>query len=212
MAALDLEEQEKLDELKAWWKAYGNLVMLATAAFVLGIAGTQGWRYYQNGQAQQAAELYDVFQKALPGKDPKRIGEAANAIMDKFPGSAYASRAAMISARASFDAGDAQNAKSRLEWALGHAKEDELKDLVRLRLAAILLDEKKFDEALKLLESAHGAAFDGLYADLKGDALGAQGKLAEARAAYQLAFDKTEPNSSYRNLIQMKLDALGAAK
>jgi predicted negative regulator of RcsB-dependent stress response len=51
-----------------------------------------------------------------------------------------------------------------------------------------------------------------LYADLKGDVLSAQGKVAEARAAYQQAYDKTDAKSMYRNLIQMKMDGLGSAK
>jgi len=212
MATYDLEEQEKIDELKAWWNAYGTLVIMAVTVFVVAIAGTQGWNYYQKQQAEQAAELYAALQKIEGSRDPKKIGDAANLVMEKFPGSGYASRAALISARASFDAGDVQNARSRLQWALDNAKEEELKDLVRLRLAGLLLDEKKYDEALKLLETKPGESFAGLYADLKGDVLIAAGKAAEARVAYQVALDKIGGKSAYRNLVQMKLDALGENK
>ena len=212
MATYDLEEQEKIDELKAWWNAYGTLVIVAVMAFVVAIVGTQGWNYYQKQQAEQAAELYAALQKIEGSRDPKKIGDAANLVMEKFSGSGYASRAALISARASFDAGDVQNARSRLQWALDNAKEEELKDLVRLRLAGLLLDEKKHDEALKLLETKHGESFAGLYADLKGDVFIAAGKAAEARAAYQTALDKIGGKSAYRNLVQMKLDALGETK
>ena len=82
----------------------------------------------------------------------------------------------------------------------------------RLRLAGILLDEKKYDEALKLLSAKSTDAYAALYADLKGDVLAAQGKPAEARAAYQLALDKSAAASQYRALIELKLDALGDAK
>jgi len=209
MAVYDLEEQEKIDTLKDWWKAYGTLVTVLIAAFVVGIAGVQAWNYYQKQKIEQAAELYDSVLKVQGSGDAKKISDAAGLLMEGFPASGYASRAALISAKASFESGDLQNAKSRLQWTLDNSKEDELKDLVRLRLAGILLDEKKYSEALGLLETKHGGSFDGLYADLKGDILGAMGKVGEARAAYQVALDKIGVKGTYHNIVQMKLDALG---
>jgi len=209
MAVYDLEEQEKIDTLRDWWKAYGTLVTVLIAAFVVGIAGVQAWNYYQKQKIEQAAELYDSVLKVQGSGDAKKISDAAGLLMEGFPASGYASRAALISAKASFESGDLQNAKSRLQWTLDNSKEDELKDLVRLRLAGILLDEKKYSEALGLLETKHGGSFDGLYADLKGDILGAMGKVGEARAAYQVALDKIGVKGTYHNIVQMKLDALG---
>ena len=87
-----------------------------------------------------------------------------------------------------------------------------MRDIARLRLAGVLLDEKNFAEALKLLDMKHVAAFDGLYADLRGDILTAQNKRAEARAAYQIALEKSDERSSYRQLVQIKLDAVGDVK
>ncbi len=211
MAVYDLEEQEKIDTLRDWWKAYGTLVTVLIAAFVVGIAGVQAWNYYQKQKIEQAAELYDSVLKVQGSGDAKKISDAAGLLMEGFPASGYASRAALISAKASFESGDLQNAKSRLQWTLDNSKEDELKDLVRLRLAGILLDEKKYSEALGLLETKHGGSFDGLYADLKGDILGAMGKVGEARAAYQVALDKIGVKGTYHNIVQMKLDALGSS-
>jgi predicted negative regulator of RcsB-dependent stress response len=208
MAVYDLEEQEKIDTLKSWWQTYGTLVAVIVAAFAAGIAGVQAWNYYQKQKTEQAAELYDSVLQVQGSGDPKKIGDAARLLMEGFPSSGYASRAALISARASFDNGDLQTAKSRLQWALDNSTEDELKDLVRFRLAGILLDEKKYGEALGLLETRHGESFDGLYADLKGDILSVTGKIAEARAAYQTALSKMGVKGTYYNIVQMKLDAL----
>ncbi len=212
MAVYDLEEQEKLDSLKSWWKTYGTLVIVAIAVFIAGIAGMQAWNYYQRQQVEQAAELYASLLQVKGSDDTRKIDAAAGLLMQGFPGSGYASRAALISARASFDAGDMQTTRSRLQWVLDNSKEDELKDLVRLRLAGILLDERKHNEALQLLEAKHGESFDGLYADLKGDILSAAGKPAEARIAYQSGLDKMAKNSTYYNIVQMKLDSLQQAK
>jgi predicted negative regulator of RcsB-dependent stress response len=208
MAVYDLEEQEKIDTLKSWWQTYGTLIAVIVAAFAAGIAGVQAWNYYQKQKTEQAVELYDSVLQVQGSGDPKKIGDAARLLMEGFPSSGYASRAALISARASFDSGDLQTAKSRLQWTLDNSKEDELKDLVRFRLAGILLDEKKYGEALGLLETKHGESFDGLYADLKGDILSATGKIAEARTAYQTALSKMGVKGTYYNIVQMKLDAL----
>jgi len=212
MATYDLEEQEKIDGLKSWWETYGTLLIVVVATFIASIAGVKAWNYYQQQQIEQAAELYSSLLQLEASGDPKKISDAAHLLMEGFPSSGYASRAALISARASFEGGDVQNAKSRLQWTLDNTKEDELKDLVRLRLAGILLDERKYDDALRLLDTKHGESFDGLYADLKGDVLNAAGKVAEARAAYQTALDKMGKKGTYHSIVQMKFDAMAEAK
>ncbi len=212
MAVYDLEEQEKIDELKAWWRSYGTLIVIGLAVFAAVIAGMQAWKYYQSQKVEQAAELFDSLLQVQTSADPKKINDAAGLLMEGFPASGYASRGAIIAARASFDAGDLQNAKSRLQWVLDNSKEDELKNLAGLRLASILLDEKKYDDALRVLATKQGTSFDGLYADLKGDVLAAAGRISDARAAYQMALDKMAGKGTYFNIVQMKLDALQDAK
>ena len=212
MAALDLQEQEQIEGIKAWWKDNGNYVVGALLIAVLALGGWRGWQYYQNKQATEAATLYAEFVRQLESGDAKRVNDAAAAVMDKYGPTAYAARAALLAAQINESSKDIARAKTQLQWTLDHAGEATLKDVARLRLAAILLDEKKYDEAMQLLNAAHPDSFNGLYADLKGDVLSAQGKTDEARTAYKLAFEKTDAKSMYRNLIQMKLDALGAAK
>ncbi|MDD5241435.1 MAG: tetratricopeptide repeat protein [Sulfuricella sp.] len=208
--SFDLEEQEKVDELKAWWKQNGSTVLLAVAVFAAVVAGMQGWRYYQKSQQQQAAQVYEAVQSGIQGRDIKRIRDAAGQLIEKYPATPYASRAALLVAGANYELGDAKSAKAQLQWVVEHAKEDGARDVARLRLAGILLDEKNYAEAMKALETQHQKAFDGLFADLKGDVLAAQGKMAEARAAYQAALEKIDEKSTYRQVVQMKLDGLGA--
>ncbi|HEX5338598.1 MAG TPA: tetratricopeptide repeat protein [Gallionella sp.] len=212
MAALDLQEQEQLDALRAWWKDNGNWILGVLLVVLVALGGWRGWQYYQHKQAGEAATLSAEFVKQLESNDAKRVNDAAAAVMDKYASTAYASRAALAAAQVNELSKDAARAKTQLQWVIDHAAEDSLKDVARLRLASILLDEKSYDAAMKLLDAAHPDSFNGLYADLKGDVLSAQGKNDEARTAYQLAYDKTDAKSTYRNLIQMKLDALGAAK
>ena len=205
----DLQEQEQIDELKDWWKKNGRVVILTIITFVVAAVGVQAWRYYQQSQAQQAAELYGTLQQLVPENNPKKIRETSAIIIEKFSSTAYAPRAALIAAKINYQAGDAQSAKAQLQWVIDHAAEDELQDIARLRLAGMLVDEKNYAQALQLLKAKHNLSYDAFYLDLKGDVLVAQGKLAEARSAYQAALSKADKKSTYRDLIQIKLDALG---
>jgi len=212
MAALDLQEQEQLDTLKAWWKENGNRLLGVLLIAVVAMGGWRGWQYYQSKQSSEAATLYAGFLQQLESNDAKRINDAAAAVMDKYAITGYAARAALLAAQVNEQGKEAARARTQLQWVIDHAAEAGLKDVARLRLAAVLLDEKNYAEAMKLLEAKHPASFDGLYADLRGDVLSAQGKTDEARSAYKLAYEKTDAKSMYRNLIQMKMDALGEAK
>ena len=208
MATYDLEEQERIDGLKSWWDVYGTLVIIILAIFVAGVSGTQAWKYYQKQQADQTVELFNSLQVIDESGDSGKTKDAARLLTNGFPDSGYASRAALISARASIDEKDIKSAKEPLQWMLLNSEESELKDVARLRLAGLLLDEKKHDEALKLLENKHSESFDSLYADLKGDIYTDKGSTSEARAAYKMAMNKTEKKETRYKIIQMKLDAL----
>lgn len=212
MAALDLQEQEQLEALKAWWNDNRNMVLGAVLVVVVTMGGWRGWQYYQYQQSTGAATLYGQVLVQVGSNDPKRVNDAAAAVMDKFSSTAYAARAALLAAQVNEQGKDVARAKTQLQWVIDHAGEATLKDVARLRLAAVLLDEKNYADALKLLETRHPESFDGLYADLRGDVLSAQGKVDEARSSYTLAYEKFDPQSMYRNLIQMKIDALGTAK
>jgi len=83
--------------------------------------------------------------------------------------------------------------------------------MARLRLAAVLLEQKKPDDALKQLDAATAPEFEALVADRRGDILLVQEKKDDAKAAYQRAYKAMDPKIEYRRLIEAKLIALGVA-
>ena len=210
MAHLDLDEQEQLANLKSWWSAYGNLVVSLIAAAALGFSGWQAWRYWQAKQSVEASTLFENLTKALPGQDAKAVRDASGELLEKYSGTLYASMGALASAKYFFEKGDLKTARAQLQWVIDKTVSEEFRDVARLRMANILLDEKAYDDALGLLEAKHAAVFDAQYAVLRGDVLAAKGQGAEAKTAYRLALEKTDKkNSSVRDGIQMRLDALG---
>ena len=212
MAVYDLEEQEKLDDLKAWWLQYGKYVGAALGLVAVILIGTIGWRWYQQSQAAQASVLYQAVSQAARDSDAAKAKEPATQIEDKYGRTAYAPRAALLYAKLLSDAGDHAASRAQLQWVIDHASEDELKSIARFRLAESLLDDKQYDAALAALDAKTDEAFAGIFADLRGDVLSAAGKPLEAKAAYGLALSKIEPKSPYRGFVQVKFDALGGAK
>jgi predicted negative regulator of RcsB-dependent stress response len=210
--AYDLEEQEQIETLKSWWKQYGNLVTWLLIAALGAYAAWSGWNYYQRSQAAQAGQLYDEISRAVAAKDTARVLRGATDMREKFSRTAYAEMAALTAAKAAFDANDLNGAKAQLQWVVDNGRDEEYRALARIRLAGVLLDEKAYDEGLKVLSADVPVAFAGALADRRGDLLMAQNKVAEARAAYQEALQKSDAKSPGRQLIQLKLDAIGGAK
>ncbi|HYT97901.1 MAG TPA: tetratricopeptide repeat protein [Casimicrobiaceae bacterium] len=209
MAAYDLEEQEKIDDLKAWWQQYGNTITLGIVLACIVIGSVQGWRWWAGRRAADASVLYQAVSDGVRKSDPAKVKDAMTQLTDKFGGTAYAPRAALLYAKVLFDAGDKAGAKTQLAWVVEHADEEELKAIARYRLAETLLDDKQYDEALRTLDAKRPVSFNGLYADLRGDALAAAGRSPEARVAYEEALATLDPKSPYRAYVQVKLDAAG---
>lgn len=211
MALYDLDEQDQIDDLKAWWTRYGGTITVALVLGCLVIAGIQGWRWYAGKRAENASVLYSAVSEAARTKDAAKAKDAIAQITDRYAGTGYAPRAELLYAKMLYDAGDRNGAKTQLTWVVDHSSEEELQAIARYRLAQVQIDEKQYDGALATLDAKHPATFDGMYADLRGDALAAAGRAADARSAYESALAKLDAKSPYRNYVQVKHDALGGA-
>lgn len=214
MAVYDLEEQEQISELKAWWAQYGNFVVTLAVVAALASVGWQGWNWYQSRNAGEAGALYYAVQQAVEKNEPQKAREAAGRLIGEHGGSVGAQLGALLSAAMQFEAGDLANARAQLEWAADKGSDPALRELARLRLAAVLLQQGELDAALARLQAAPSAAYKARFDDLRGDVLAAQGKVAEARAAYQAAIDALaavgDDAVTLREVVRVKLESLGA--
>lgn len=202
----DFEEQERIAAIQHWWEDNAKWVYTAVAAFVLSVAGWKGWEYWSEVQTADAAAMSAELAKVR--SDPKKTADLAQAVIDRHPRTFFASEAALVSAQAAFEAGNLALAQKQLEWVMASGR-DEHKGIARLRLAAVLLDLKKPAEALQLLDGNKEEAWVAMVADLRGDILFSQGRTDEARAAYKLAIEKSDPRSPLRSFTELKLGALG---
>lgn len=208
-AHLDLEEQEQLAELKHFWKNWGNLISWVLIAVLGSYAAWNGWQYWQRNQAAKASALYDEVEKSVLSQDLPRIERSVADMKDKFGSTQYAHQAGLLAARTLAEKGKPEQARALLAWVAADAPEAALRELARLRLAALQWDTQSADEALKTLQADFSADMAPLAADLKGDLLLSKGQNAEAVAAYQQAYKGLVAGSEYRRVVQAKLGALG---
>ncbi len=207
---LDLEEQEQLDQLKAFWNEYGNLITGVLVIVMGACLAWIGWNAWQRDQGTKAGSMYDELDRAVQAGDAARAGQIFADMRERYPRTAFTGQAGLLAAKTAADKGQIDAARGELAWVAESASQDEYRAVAKLRLAGLLLDEKKYDDALKLLEGVDSGEFAALAADRRGDILSAQGKVDEAKAAYQKAWAAMDAKVEYRRVIEAKLNVLGA--
>ncbi|MEO6895071.1 MAG: tetratricopeptide repeat protein [Caldimonas sp.] len=206
---LDLEEQEQLDQLKAFWKQYGNLVTWVLVVVLGGFAAWNGWNLYQRDQGAKAGALFDEVDRAAQASDADVATRIFADMKSHYPGAAFTQQAGLVAARVSAEKGKLDEAQASLAWVADNASESEYRAIARLRLAGLQLDAKKYDDALKTLDGIDSPEFAALAADRRGDVYLAQGKGEDAKAAYQKAWTAMDAKIDYRKLVEAKLNVLG---
>jgi predicted negative regulator of RcsB-dependent stress response len=206
---LDLEEQEQLDQLKAFWKQYGNLITWVLILVLGAYAAWTGWNAYQRDQSAKAGALYDEIERAAQQVDADRATRIFADMQSRYPRAVFTQQAGLVAARIESEKGQYDAAKASLAWVADHASDDSYRSIARLRLAGLLLDTQKYDEALKQLDAIDSPEFIALAADRRGDVLLAEGKSTDAQAAYLKAWNAMDPQVDYRRLIEAKLNLLG---
>lgn len=208
--AYDLQEQEQLASIKAWWDRYGTPILAAVTVVLLAFTAWNGWRWYERREAAAASVVYEQVLKALDAGDSAQVKELTGSLIQNHGRTVFAAMAALQSAKVNHAAKDLPAARSQLQWVIDRSGHEEFVLIARLRLAGVLLDEKNYEAALKLVEGDVPPAQQAAFADRRGDVLLAQGRADDARAAWQSALDKAGPQHPLRQLIQLKLDALPA--
>lgn len=213
--AYDLDEQEQLDQVKAFWAKWGNIITWVVLVVSLVFAAYFGYKYYQRSETAKAAPLFEQLEKAAAdvkadAKNPQLIADLATKLTTDYASTPYAQLGALLAAKVQADLGKNKESQALLQWTMDKAKDPEYSQLARLRLAGALLDENKAVEALALLPASSPKGFEALYADRRGDALSASGKTADAVAEYQKAWNAVAENGSLRGVIEQKMQALGA--
>lgn len=207
---LDLQEQEQIDAVKAFWDRYGNLITWTVTLVLVAFAGWSGWNWWQRDQAAKAAVMFDELDQAVQAGDADKASRVFKDLKERFGRTTYAQQAGLLAAKVEADKGQGEAAIAALTWVADEAGDEDYRALAHLRLAGLLLDKKDVDGALKQLDAVKPGPFDGLVADRRGDALAVQGKKDEAVAAWKKSWDALSDKLDYRRVVEAKLTAAGA--
>lgn len=206
---LDLEEQEQLDQLKHFWTRYGNAITWVLIVILAAIGGWNGYQYWQRTQAAQASALYDELERAAQAQDVQKIARVQEDLRAKYGRTTYAAQGSLLAAQVLAEKGNLDAATAALNWVMADGSDDGIKAVARVRLAALQIETKAYDEALKTLSASVPREFEALVADRKGDVLSLQGKADEAVVEYRKAYKQLDLRTEYRRLVEAKLNALG---
>ena len=210
--AYNLQDQEQIDELKAFWANNGNRLMWLAVIALAVFAGWRAWNWYHDSQAQDAAREYAGLLSAADSGKIEQVRERYDAIQKGYGSSVYAGMAGLRAAEAFAKANQPDAAAAALESVMKNSTEPGFKPIAGVRLAGLLLDQKKYDEATKAIDSGNIGPVSGemaaSVADRRGDILAAQGKASDAKAAWEEALKLLPRHNQLRSLVQYKLDAV----
>jgi len=199
-------DDEKAEDLKAWWKENGTSVVAGVA---LAIAGLFGWEYWKDHQAATATAASDLYTKVsqVDAATLEQSLPTVQALQKDYASTPYAATASLKLAQQYAEKGEYEAAATSLRWVVDNSKEAAFTQLANVRLARVYLAMGKTDEALALTNQAYPISYQSLIEELKGDVYTAKNSLAEARAAYDKAILSSSGGST--ELIKLKRDNLG---
>lgn len=207
---LDLEEQEQLEQLKAFWGQYGNAITLALVLIFTAFAAWNGYHYWQRQQSSQAAALYDEVDRLAQSGDYLTAQRAFDELAKRYPGTAYAQQSALALAKMAVQSSKPDVAMTALRWAAESGSDTALATVARLRWAALLIDAKDWTAAATVLQTDPvDAEFLVAVLDRRGDALIGKGEKSAAIESYKKAMERAVGKVDMQRMIRIKLNALG---
>jgi len=206
---LDLEEQEQLDQIKHFWKQYGNAITWALIVILAGFSSWNFYNYWQRSQATQAAALFDEVERSIQSGDIAKIDRVFADMKERFASTAYAQQSGLMVAKQYVVTGKLDAANSALTWVAEKSSDTGYQAVAKLRLAGLFMESKNYDSALSQLGGTFPSGFEALVADRRGDILMLQGNKPLALAEYEKAYKLFDVRAEYRRLVEVKLNALG---
>lgn len=200
-------EEERLEQIKEWWKEYRLTIIIGVTLGIGGIGGVNGWLAYSKSQSEQASDIYERLTAAVVEKNFQEALDSWDELSDRFSNSNYAEQAEFMVARAYYEMGNSDQARQILEGLLENANQSQNVHLARIQLSRLLIANREYDSALTLLSINDMSQYESHYQELRGDAYLGMRNLDEANAAYARSIEALQPNArSYRSVLELKLN------
>lgn len=198
-------DNEEMNSLKRWWDSNGMALVIGVLVGVVVIVGWQGWGWYTDNQATEAADVYQQVEQGIAGGNvDESVLETVARLKQDYAGTPYAASAALRLAGYHVQQQEYAKAREQLDWAMNNAANEGVSHIARVRAARLVWTQGEPEQALEMLDAEHPPAFDALYAEVRGDIHAAQGDREAAYKAYQRALD-TLPQDTPSRALETKL-------
>ena len=205
------DAHEQGEVVKKWLKENGSAIVMGLVIAFGGLFGFKQWQSWQENNRQQASAEFQVMGALLATDQIDAAMDNFQTLKDEHARSPYTSMAALQMARARLELKQPDLAIDQYEFVVENGYPKAMQVVARERLARVLLDEGRAEEALTTLDGAGEiTGFEARYAEVRGDILFALGRSDEAVTAYREALDALEAGVGDRNKLVMKLEELGA--
>jgi len=202
-------DEERAEAIKKWWKENGLSIFLGVSIGVGAIFGWRAWIDYRETVRQQASSAFERLLADADTGDAQSARTQSKLLREEFAATAYAPLASLVRARVEVEAGNLADARTALEQAIAGSPVLGIRRIAALRLARVLIAEGDLEGAAGLVaRHDDGGGFGGAFAALRGEVAEAQGRMADARAAYEQALTAGAPNTDQ---VRMRLDNLPPA-
>jgi predicted negative regulator of RcsB-dependent stress response len=203
-----MTEEEQLENIKKWWKRYGNIITIIFSLILLSIAGYRYMHWHQDKLTQQASMTYENMMVAFSHQNIKAVRSYANELIKDYGNTVYADVAHMTLAKIYVSKNKLEQAKGELQSVAAKSNMTALKQIAKIRIARLLAAEKSYTDALKELSSVDDETYLPVINELKGDIYGATGQYEQAITSYRLAINEVKNNGMGNLFLEMKTNEL----
>lgn len=199
-------DDEKGEAIKNWWRENGRSVLTGVVLGGAVIFGGRYWMNFQQAKTEQAAAMYQQVQMNISEDDLTAAEDLTQQLMQSHSSTPYAAFATLELAAKQMQNDQAAAAVEYLQWTADKAKLTGQKDLARLRMARVMVDQGEYEKALELTQQPVSEAFASLFAELEGDIYLAQEDKQQAYEAYRNAISSMDVDDPRKTLLEMKRD------
>lgn len=205
-----MTEDEQVEAIKKWWGKWGNHLLTVILIILLAVTGTKWYRQYRYNIKTHASQGFEQLMQSYAKKEETGVSAQSHYLMSNYPSTIYAEGSALMLAKQAISEGKWDEAITHLTWVKDNTKTKPVKQIARLRLARVLMSQKKYQQGLSLLETVDDKTYMMLVHEIRGDIYLAQGKKTDARSQYLLAIQALPKKNVVPPELKMKLNHVTA--
>lgn len=204
-----LSEKEQIQYIREWWQENRSYILTALIIVIGGVTGNNAWKSSVIEKQLSASSLYESLAVEISENNLEAGEMISDQISEDYSDTVYYEKAKLAMAYFYMSQSRDEDAANSLRNILSKSSDSELSLIAEMRLAKIMLYQKKYQEVIDMLKGNIGHAFETKYSELLGDAYFGLEEFDKAEFAYMAALKNTNQAQIVdASLIQMKINDL----